>query len=172
VRGHGRRHHLALGKCVGAGSLRHPDRLSYLVNKLQSGRVKKVWLPLLESISAHIKIIYIQGHAGIRFNERADNLAGAAEPFGDLQLTDGDIVRVLTEAILEKEEGEENTFSIARLREKEIARGEGANVTLRGGSRRLSTQLLTGAMSMAGLKSLLEMFEGRGPVYLPEPLLF
>jgi hypothetical protein len=148
------------------------DSLS-LVNKLQSGRVKKVWISVLEeSISAHTKIIYIPGHAGIRFNERADKLAGAAEPFGDLQLTDGDIVRVLTEAILEKEEGEENTFSIERLREKEIACGEGANVTLRGGSRRLSTQLLTGAMSMAGLTSLLEMFEGRGPVYLPEPLLF
>jgi hypothetical protein len=94
------------------------------------------------------------------------------EPFSDLQLTDGDIVRVITEAILEKEEGEEHTFSIARLREKEIARGEGASVILRGGSRRLSTQLLTGAMSMAGLKSLLEMFEGRGPVYLPEILFF
>jgi hypothetical protein len=38
-----------------------------------------------------------------------------------LQLTDGDIVRVL---ILEKEEGEENTFSIARLREKGIVRGK------------------------------------------------
>jgi hypothetical protein len=142
------------------------------VNKLQSGPVEKVWLPVLESISAHSEIIYIPGHARIRFNERADNLAGAAEHFGDLELTNGDIVRVLTEAILEKEEGEENTFSIELLREKGIVRGEGANVTLRGGSRRLSTQLLTGAMSMAGLKSPLEMFEGRGQVCLPEPLLF
>jgi hypothetical protein len=84
------------------------DSLS-LVNKLQSGRVKKVWLPVLDSISAHTEIIYIPGHERIRFNERADKLAGAAEPFGNLPLTDGDIVRVLTEAILEKEEGEENT---------------------------------------------------------------
>jgi hypothetical protein len=69
------------------------------------------------------------------------------------------------------EDGKENTFSIVRLREKCIVRGEGANVTLRGGSRRLSTQRLTAAMSMAVLTYLLEMFEGRGPVYLPELLL-
>jgi hypothetical protein len=37
--------------------------------------------------------MYIPGHAGIQFNERADNLAGAAEAFGDLELTDGDIFR-------------------------------------------------------------------------------
>jgi hypothetical protein len=60
--------------------------------------------------------MYIPGHVGIRFNERADKLAGAAEAFGDLELTDGDIIRVLTEAIIGKEEEEESTFSMMRLR--------------------------------------------------------
>jgi hypothetical protein len=96
----------------------------------------------------------------------------AAEAFGYLELIGGDILGVLTEAMFEKEKEEESTFSMARLRGKGIVRGEGAYVTLRSGSRRMSTQLLTGAMSMAGLKSLLEMLEGRGPAYLPEPLLF
>jgi hypothetical protein len=73
-----------------------------LVSKLQSGRFKNVWLRLLEDIYAHTVIIYIPGHAGIRFNERADKLTGAAAHFGELKLTDGDIVRVLTEAIMEK----------------------------------------------------------------------
>jgi hypothetical protein len=147
------------------------DSLS-LVSKLQSGQVKKVWLPVLDTISARTEIMYIPGHAGIRFNERADKLARAAEAFGDLELTDGDIIRVLTEAIIGKKEEEESTFSMTRLGERGIVRGEGAQVTLRGDIRRISTQLLTGAMSMAGLKSLLEMLEGRGPVYIPEPLLF
>jgi hypothetical protein len=39
-----------------------PDSLS-LVIKLQSGRVKKAWLPLLDTISSHTEIIYIPGHA-------------------------------------------------------------------------------------------------------------
>jgi hypothetical protein len=47
--------------------------------------------------------MYISGHAGIQFNERADNLAVAAETFGDLELTDGDIIRVLTETIIGKD---------------------------------------------------------------------
>jgi hypothetical protein len=47
------------------------DSLS-LVSKLQSGGVKKVWLPLLDTISALTEIIYIPGHAGIHFNERSD----------------------------------------------------------------------------------------------------
>jgi hypothetical protein len=140
-----------------------------LVGKLQSGRVKKVWLPLLDTISSRTEIIYIPGHAEIQFNERSDKLAVAAEAFGDLELNDGDILWVLTESMFEKENDVESTFSMARLREKAIVRGEG--LKLRGGSRRMSTQLLTRAMSMAGLKSLLEMLERRGPAYLPEPLL-
>jgi hypothetical protein len=49
-------------------------------------------------------------------------------------------LRVLTEAILEEEKDEESTFSGARLGEKGSARGEGVHVTLRGGSRWISTQ--------------------------------
>jgi ribonuclease HI len=70
-----------------------------LVSKLQSGRVKKVWLLMLDTISAHTAIIYIPGHAGIHFNERADKLEVEAEAFGYLELTGGDILRVLTEAM-------------------------------------------------------------------------
>jgi hypothetical protein len=53
----------------------------------------------LHTISARTEIIYIPGRAGIRFNERADKLAGDVEEFGELELTDGDIIRVLTEAL-------------------------------------------------------------------------
>jgi hypothetical protein len=85
----------------------------------------------------------------------------AAEAFGDLKLTDGNI---MTETIIEKEKEKANT--VAR------SRREGAHVTLRGGSRRISIQLLNGAMSMAVLTSQLDMLEARWPAYLPEPLPF
>jgi hypothetical protein len=58
-----------------------------------------------------------------------------------------------------------------RMREKDIERGEGTRVTLRGNRRHIATQLLTGAMSRAGLQTLLEMLGGRGPRYEPESLL-
>jgi hypothetical protein len=64
----------------------------------------------------------------------------------------------------EEGRGGEYVLFLARLREKTIARGEGANKIYVGcgGRRRLSTQLWIGAMSMAGLKSLLEILQGRG----------
>jgi hypothetical protein len=50
------------------------DSLS-LVSKLQRGFIKKDWFPLLRRIPAHTEVIYVPGHARIRY-EKADWLAG------------------------------------------------------------------------------------------------
>ena len=47
-----------------------------LVSKLSTGQVKKTWFPILQEIRGRIEVIYIPGHAGIRYNERGDRLAG------------------------------------------------------------------------------------------------
>jgi hypothetical protein len=60
---------------------------------------------------------------------------------------------------------------MCRLREREAERGGGSLVLLRGCQRRTATQISMGVISRNTLKVLLEMLEGRGPVYLPEPLL-
>jgi hypothetical protein len=70
-------------------------------------------------------------------------------PFGDLEMTAADVVDSLTTSIRDKEQLEEHTCCMQRMREKEIERGEGALVTLRGNRRHIATQLLTGAMSRA-----------------------
>jgi hypothetical protein len=58
-----------------------------------------------------------------------------------------------------------------RLLEKEVERGEGDSVLLRGCQRRTATQLKMGVISIQTVTTLLEMLEGRGPVFLSEPLL-
>ena len=59
----------------------------------------------------------------------------------------------MNESIFEAEVTANSTLSMGRLLEKGITRGEGASVLLRGDSR------------------LLDMLEGGGTTYLPEPLL-
>jgi hypothetical protein len=59
---------------------------------------------------------HIPGHAGIRYNERADRLAGNAVPFGELEMTAADVVCALITAAWEKAEHDEHTWSMERLR--------------------------------------------------------
>jgi hypothetical protein len=91
-------------------------------------------------------------------------LAGGAVLFGDLEMTAADVVDALTRSIRDKEQLAEHTCCMQRMGEKEIERGEGALVSLRGNRRHIAPQLLTGAMSRSGLRTLLEMLgeEGHG----------
>ena len=71
------------------------DSLS-LVSKLQRGLIKKDWFLLLRHIPARMEVIYVPGHAGIRYNEKADWLAGKALPFGNLEPTAADIADAIS----------------------------------------------------------------------------
>jgi hypothetical protein len=53
---------------------------------------------------------------------------------------------------------DDGTCTMERLREKETARGEGANVPLRGDRRLIATQKRTGCMTKRGLRILLFMY--------------
>jgi hypothetical protein len=68
----------------------------------------------------------------------------------------------LITAAWEKAEHDEHTWSMERLRERDVQRGEGAHITLRGNQRHIATQLMTGTMSTHGLQTLLEMLGGGG----------
>ena len=62
--------------------------------------------------------IYVPGHSGVLFNERADKLAGEAEPFSELIQTPADVIAELEVRVQEEEnlvQGE--TFSVQRLTE-------------------------------------------------------
>ena len=141
-----------------------------LVRKLQSGRVKKEWLQLLRDIKAVTSIIYIPGHAGIFYNEVADHLAGNAVAFGNLKLTVADVVSKIETNCLENRNAYKG-WSLERLKDKGVERGDGGRVYLRGERRKIATQLKTGVFTRYGLKLLLDLLEGEGPRYLPESLL-
>jgi hypothetical protein len=140
-----------------------------LVTKLQRNRMKGHWYHLVQRMRATVEVIYVPGHAGVRYNERADKLAGAAVAFGDLNLTASDICALIADTIKGRERAEDQTLSMRRLLEKEVERGVGASVLLRGCQHKTATQLNMGVISHP---TLLEMLEGRGPVFHPEPLLF
>jgi len=57
------------------------DSLS-IVTKIENNQIRKDWVPILENISAAITVCYIPGHSGLVWNEKADQLAGIAKPFG------------------------------------------------------------------------------------------
>jgi hypothetical protein len=76
--------------------------------------------------------MYIPGHAVIRYNERADRLAGGAVLFGSLEMTAADVAASVTRSIHKKEELGEHTCCMQRLRAKEIKRGDRVHVSLRG----------------------------------------
>jgi hypothetical protein len=90
-------------------------------------------------MKATVEVIYVPGHAVVRYNERADRLAGAAVAFGDMDLTASDICALIADAIKERERTEEQTLYMRRLLEKEVERGEGASVLLRVCQRRTAT---------------------------------
>jgi hypothetical protein len=60
----------------------------------------------VQRMKATVEVIYVPGHAGVRYNERADTLAGAAVAFGDLNLTASDICALIADIIKERERGQ------------------------------------------------------------------
>ena len=71
------------------------------------------------TIEGDIEICYIPGHAGIKYNERADWLAGNAKPSGSLDITQDDLIQEVSQKFRE-EELAEPTFSLTRLKRKKL----------------------------------------------------
>ena len=63
------------------------------------------------------------------------------------------------------------SWTLERLRDMDIAWGDGSKIRLRGLQKNINTQFLMGLITPATLRTLLDMFEGRGPRRLPELML-
>ena len=79
-----------------------------LVMRLQTAMVKASRVPRLENIKAKLQVTYIPGHAGIYYNEVADQLAGIAQPIREMKLYPEDVINRLKEK-LDKEKDEFKT---------------------------------------------------------------
>ncbi|KAJ7386239.1 hypothetical protein OS493_010638 [Desmophyllum pertusum] len=103
-----------------------------LVTRLKRGLVKEPW--------ADHHTTYIPGHAGIWYNEIADQLAGAAEPIGPMQLHPSDVRNRMREAVREKPPPTTTWWSLSRMESADIKFGHGANQRTRGKATRIITQ--------------------------------
>ena len=136
------------------------DSLS-LVSKVESGMIRKSWLKHMNRIRAFIILAYIPGHCGIPFNERADQLAGDAQPVGNLQREPSDIMAVLKSQTTQMEITRQSQYwSTQRLKDRNRKYGEGAKLKVRGRQRYLHNQLELGVLTKASLRKVIE---GGGP---------
>ena len=144
------------------------DSLS-LVSRLEKRLMPADWWDVIRNVPARILISYIPGHSGISFNEKADALAGAAEPFGQLIRTPEDVMAELSLQVTSDEELQQNErWEVQRLIEHGWIRGDGRSLLERGRDRVLKNQLELGTVSRATLRTLIE---GGGPEKQPAPLL-
>ena len=99
--------------------------------------------------------IFSPGHAGVLGNERADVLAGEAEVKGDL-IMDPPAVRAAVQDMLVRTRVAEDSHTLNRLIEKNVARGAGRQGELYGPAKRRHNQLLMETISIYTLRWTLQ----------------
>ena len=113
------------------------------------------WLnPLQNSALQKITWIFSPGHAGVTGNERADSLAGSAAIDNDLVLDPPTVLQCVKENLAQNRPPS-SSYTVSRLKEKNVQPGEGANCTHRGATRRRHNQLLTETISLHTLRWVL-----------------
>ena len=123
-------------------------------------KVEKEWMyadwinPLQNSALQKITWIFSSGHAGVTGNERADSLAGSAAIDNDLVLDPSKVLQCLKENLVQNRPPS-SSYTVTRLKEKNVQPGEGANCTHRGATRRRHNQLLTETIRLHTLRWVL-----------------
>jgi ribonuclease HI len=114
------------------------------------------WKPLITASQLEsITWIFSPGHAGVLGNERADVLAGEAVIKGDL-IMDPPAVRAAVQEMLSATRVEEDSYTLDRLKEKNVARGDGRQGMLHGPAKRRANQLLMETISIYTLRWTLQ----------------
>ena len=124
-----------------------------MLRKLESGFIKPEWKgAILQSRLKHLVWIFTPGHAGVKGNERADELAGEAALSYDFLWSQRDVTMALEKIC---EEQAKDSATMERLLELNITKGSGVKSTLRGEERYRVNQLNTGTISSATLSWML-----------------
>jgi len=126
------------------------DSMSTL-DKIKSGRLYAEWLSSVNSSDLRrLQWIFCPGHAGVKGNERADELAGTALIGGELKL-DGPTVSRIVRDHLASRRGEES-YTKDLLIEKGVKYGEGRKSNVRDPTRRFTNQLMMETISVNTLR--------------------
>ena len=129
------------------------DSMSTL-SKIQRGQIYADWVgPIFSSHLRKLTWLFCPGHAGVKGNERADWLAGSAQP-GDasLLLDPPTVLGIVREELHRHTSGQPESFTLKRLQESGVPRGAGRQSTAYGTARRVSNQQLMGTISKPTLR--------------------
>ena len=134
------------------------DSMSTL-EKVKKEYLHADWMKIF-SDSKLEKIIWIfsPGHAGVRGNERADELAGTAPIDNNYVLDPTTVLQTIKEHLIQQRPPS-SSHSVAILKDKNVQAGEGASNDSRGASRRRQNQLLLETISLHTLRWTLLMRE-------------
>ena len=129
------------------------DSMSTL-SKIQRGQIYTDWVgPIFCSRLKKLTWLFCPGHADVRGNERADWLAGSAQPGDARLLLDTRTVLGLVRKELQRHTSDQSdSHTLGRLHERGVPRGAGRQSTSFGTARRVSNQQLTGTVSEATLR--------------------
>ena len=131
------------------------DSMSTL-QKIQTGMLYCDWINLIKNSKLQtITWLFCPGHSGVRGNERADELAGAAM-IGDQMTLDPPLVLATVKEDLCSKRPESTSYTLQMLKNKNIKAGEGRHCELRGVARRQHNQLLMETVSLKTLRSTLK----------------
>ena len=131
--------------------------------------VQDSWKNIIDQITAEVVVTYIPGHCGIKYNERADHLAGIAEPFGELTRSPSDVLAEIKHRIERQEKEEQDKYwTTHRLKERGWKYGSGSRTTVRGKCRAMVNQQELGVLTKGVLRRIIER---GGSGQQPAPLL-
>ena len=123
---------------------------------VRQGKHYADWKPIIQASQLEsITWIFSPGHAGVLGNERADVLAGEAEVKGNL-IMDPPAVRAAVQDMLVRTRVAEDSHTLNRLIEKNVARGAGRQGELYGPAKRRYNQLLMETISIYTLRWTLQ----------------
>ena len=130
------------------------DSMSTLT-KIQKGFLYSDWITTIkDSQIEKVSWIFCPGHASVKGNERADQLAGEALVQGSMTLDPPTVLNLVKEMIASKNKDQSHTLQM--LIEKDVQAGEGRKVELRGQARRITNQLMMSTISRNTLKWTLQ----------------
>ena len=128
------------------------------LRKIEQRWLRTEWLQSIKETRLQaITWIFCPGHAGVKGNEAADNLAGQALIENDIKLDKAEVLKLLTEKLREEEETTQHVYhGVERMKELNKKKGEGRKSQLSGRMRRIYNQLSTGTISVYTLQSILK----------------
>ena len=121
------------------------------LDKIKRGRMYADWLVSIESSDlSRLQWIFCPGHAGVKGNERADELAGTAVIDGELKLDGPTVLRIVRDHLANRRV--EESYTKDRLIESGVKYGEGRKSNVRDPTRRYTNQLMMETISVYTLK--------------------